>query len=402
MSNTIRIKRRISGSPGAPASLFNAELAFNEVDGTLFYGKGDNGSGLATEVIAIGGAGLNGEFVTLNTTQVISGDKTFSGPVAFTGDVDFVQAGVSGLNLHQMEDVDLNPETPPSAGQVLTWDDNEFKWVAGDVPRDSITSIIAAPGTGISVTEDGAGNVTISGIDATTTVKGVVRFANALEVSEGVATDVVVSPANVAGLISDAAYELPPATETELGGIKVGTGLAVTADGTLSTNIEGALVYRGTADVRTTAPAASQGDVYINEPETGTADDSWTGIAGQTIAVNALLLFDGTDWEAIDIANVAVTEITGIDPIVVNSTVQTKPEISVKSATTEQIGVVELATAQEVVDGTAGVVPTADQVKGLYDSVNNRLPDGTANGDVLSWNSSTQAWVAGILDGGVF
>ena len=35
MANTIRIKRRLTGSAGAPASLANAELAFNEVDGKL-------------------------------------------------------------------------------------------------------------------------------------------------------------------------------------------------------------------------------------------------------------------------------------------------------------------------------------------------------------------------------
>ena len=45
MANTIRIKRRASGNAGAPASLQNAELAFNEVDNILYYGKGTGGSG---------------------------------------------------------------------------------------------------------------------------------------------------------------------------------------------------------------------------------------------------------------------------------------------------------------------------------------------------------------------
>lgn len=78
MANTIRIKRRGSGNAGAPASLASAELAFNEIDNTLYYGKGDS-SGTATSIAAIGG---DGAFVSLSGTQTISGNKTFSGTVA--------------------------------------------------------------------------------------------------------------------------------------------------------------------------------------------------------------------------------------------------------------------------------------------------------------------------------
>lgn len=78
MSNTIRIKRRSSaGASGAPSSLENAELAYNEADDTLYYGKGTGGAGgTATTVEAIAGVGA---FVTKSTAQTITGDKTFSG-----------------------------------------------------------------------------------------------------------------------------------------------------------------------------------------------------------------------------------------------------------------------------------------------------------------------------------
>ena len=76
MSNTIRIKRRASGGAGAPSSLENAELAFNEVDDVLYYGKGTGGAGgTATSVIPIGG---NGQFVDKSTNQTVGGVKTFS------------------------------------------------------------------------------------------------------------------------------------------------------------------------------------------------------------------------------------------------------------------------------------------------------------------------------------
>jgi len=80
MANTIRIKRRASGASGAPNSLENAELAYNEVDDTLYYGKGTGGAGgTASTVEAIGGAGA---YVTKSTTQTITGNKTFSGSIA--------------------------------------------------------------------------------------------------------------------------------------------------------------------------------------------------------------------------------------------------------------------------------------------------------------------------------
>lgn len=77
MANTLRIKRRATGNAGAPASLENAELAFNEVDNILYYGKGTGGAGgSATTVEAIGGLGA---FLTLTSDQTVTGNKTFSG-----------------------------------------------------------------------------------------------------------------------------------------------------------------------------------------------------------------------------------------------------------------------------------------------------------------------------------
>jgi hypothetical protein len=80
MANTIRIKRRASGNAGSPGSLANAELAYNEVDDVLYYGKGSGGvGGSATTVEAIAGSGA---YVGLSGTQTITGNKTFSGTVA--------------------------------------------------------------------------------------------------------------------------------------------------------------------------------------------------------------------------------------------------------------------------------------------------------------------------------
>ena len=93
MPNTVRIKRRTSGSAGAPSTLENAELAFNEVDNTLYYGEGTGGAGgAASSILAIGG---DGAFVNKTGAQTISGNKTF------TGGFDISSATVSGFTVTQ-------------------------------------------------------------------------------------------------------------------------------------------------------------------------------------------------------------------------------------------------------------------------------------------------------------
>ena len=75
MANTIQLKRRVSGLAGAPAALKSGELAHNEVDDTLYVGKGDDGSGNATSVVPMAGSG---GFMALVGTQTVAGAKTFS------------------------------------------------------------------------------------------------------------------------------------------------------------------------------------------------------------------------------------------------------------------------------------------------------------------------------------
>jgi hypothetical protein len=95
MANTIRVKRRASGGgAGAPASLANAELAFNEQTNVLYYGTGTGGAGgTATSVIAIAG---NGAFVDTSSTQTVGGTKTFSNTItgSVSGNAGTVTNGV--------------------------------------------------------------------------------------------------------------------------------------------------------------------------------------------------------------------------------------------------------------------------------------------------------------------
>jgi hypothetical protein len=77
MADVIRIKRRAGGAPGAPASLANAELAYNETDHTLYYGEGTGGAGgSATVIVPIGGSGMGSAALPLVDGTASAGTAT--------------------------------------------------------------------------------------------------------------------------------------------------------------------------------------------------------------------------------------------------------------------------------------------------------------------------------------
>jgi hypothetical protein len=133
---------------------------------------------------------------------------------------------------------------------------------------------------------------------------------------------------------------LPVATATVLGGVKVGTGLDVTADGILSVAME-VVELLGSADPTAAAPAATIGNAYIANAA-GVADASWTGIAGVEVAAGDILLYDGTDWIHNQAQSISgVLSVTGVAPVVIGGTAEA-PEISVALATATTTGVVSV------------------------------------------------------------
>jgi hypothetical protein len=119
MANTIRIKRRANGGgAGAPTTLENAELAFNEQTNVLYYGTGTGGAGgSATSVIAIAG---NGAFVDTSTNQTIGGTKTFSNTIAgsVTGNAGTATALANGRTIAITGDLAYTSGTFDGTGNV--------------------------------------------------------------------------------------------------------------------------------------------------------------------------------------------------------------------------------------------------------------------------------------------
>lgn len=145
MANTLRIKRRASGGgAGAPSSLANAELAFNEQTNILYYGTGTGGTGgSATSVIAIGG---DGAYAAL-------AGATFTGTVNFSGALQISGTGVtsSAAELNLLDGSVAN--TVVNSKAVIYGS-------AGEVAASSIsTTGNATVGGSLTVT----GNLTVNG-----------------------------------------------------------------------------------------------------------------------------------------------------------------------------------------------------------------------------------------------
>ena len=135
MANTLRIKRRSSaGAAGAPTSLENAELAFNEADNILYYGTGTGGAGgSATSVLAIGGYGA---YTTLGTSQTITGNKTFSGTVIVP---------TPSANTHAATKAYVDSSLPTLSGT-----ENQITYTSGTV---ALAANVVTPGN-LTVTGD--------------------------------------------------------------------------------------------------------------------------------------------------------------------------------------------------------------------------------------------------------
>ena len=262
-----------------------------------------------------------------------------------------------------------------------------------------VKSITETSDTGISVI-DSSGDVTLAGIDASKTAKGVVRLATQAEYEAG--TPGVVPGAD---LILANEYVLPIATGSELGGIQVGDGLAIDGSGKVSVTLKQGTVYKGTADLTdgSAEPASPENGWIYGNTTAGSA--AWTGISGETVGegVQAIWSDDDAEWSLISSAN-GVTVVTGADPIQIDVATNgaSEPIVKIKDGTESQKGAVKFATNVQITNGTALVAVQASQLKDALDDLD-PLPTGTVDGDLMQWDTATSSWsISNDLDGGTF
>lgn len=298
MATPIRIKRRVSGAAGAPATLMNAEQAYNEVDDILYYGKGAGGAGgTATAIVAIAGTGA---FASLSGAQTITGLKTFSTLPQSTA--------------------------TPTADEDLT----TREWVLsqiGSAGGGTVTSVGVTAPVGFSVTNSpitGAGTIAI----------GYAAGYRGFTATEGTKLENI--QANATANQTDA-YLLARGNHTGTQAISTVTGLQTALDGKLETaargaangvasldaagklpiaqlpdGVAGGLRYQGTWNASTNSPtipaaaAANTGHYYIVATAGTTAVD---GISDWE--VGDWIVSSGAAWSKIDNTD-AVTSVNGL------------------------------------------------------------------------------------------
>jgi hypothetical protein len=138
----------------------------------------------------------------------------------------------------------------------------------------------------------------------------------------------------------DVDTDLPIASASQLGVIKVGANLTIEADGTLNAGLGGAVTYKGTANFTDAADPAltgpTSGDLYSN---TTGGTGAWTGFAGDAVVVGDRALFDGTTWQLLNADSVGgLSEITATAPVAVTPVVDGKQDVSMPAATASNDG----------------------------------------------------------------
>lgn len=140
MANRVRLKRRVSGNAGAPATLLNGECAVNEVDNVVWYGKGLGQDGNATSVIAIGGDGV---FATKDWVSAAVAAVDVSSQLA---NYLPLAGGTISSNLTVSGNLTVNGTTTYLNSSTLTIQDKNIELAKVDSPTDT-----SADGAGLTV-----------------------------------------------------------------------------------------------------------------------------------------------------------------------------------------------------------------------------------------------------------
>lgn len=352
MANTIRIRRRSSGSSGSPGSLENAELAFNEVDDTLYYGEGTGGvGGTATSVLAIGGSGA---FTTLTSAQTISGDKTFTGVIAVP---------TPTLNTHAVTKLYV------------------------DELIDQVNSNIEAVATEFTVSSDDGSSAITSGLDTlsinggdviTTSMVGDILTINLDN------TDVIADAYGLANSVAtftvDAQGRLTAAGET-----------LISITGSQISDLSSATVTSLAGTVGEVTVSASNGSVTVGLPSDVSVANNLT--VGGNLTVNGTLTAINSTTVTVDDRNIELASTASPTDSSANGA-----GITVKGSSDKTFNWVNTTTAwtsSEYMDLTTG---KAYMVDGVVVLSNTTLGSGVVNSSLTSLGTvSTGIWQAGTI-----
>ena len=135
--------------------------------------------------------------------------------------------------------------------------------------------------------------------------------------------------------------DVPIASASQLGVIKVGANLEIDAGGTLSAVLPAGTSYEGTwTDANTPPSATANGQFWIWEGGDAVLNNVlWGTDNGSAVSDNDRLLYNGTTFDLLPAGSGGgLTEITGTAPVVVSSVLDGEQDVSMPAATSANDG----------------------------------------------------------------
>lgn len=401
MANTLRIKRRAAGgAAGAPNTLVNAELAFNEQDDTLYYGKGTGGlDGSATNVIAIAGPG---SFTTLTTEQTISGNKSFTGTVVVPTPTSNAHAAtklyVDGL----VSNVATAFSVAGDSGSLQTITTGlDTLTIAGGIGINTVTSsdtvTVRLSNTGVSASSYGSANsvasFTVDAQGRLTSASSSTINITASQVSDfdEAAQDAVGSIISNGNVITKTYDDVNGIIKFDLNNTSVTSGTYGNASHipTFSVDSQGRLTSAGTNAVLIDLGTNTNGN-YVASVAAGTGISvSNTGVEGGTFTVTneGVLSATGTGNQiAVSAANGNVTFSLANDVTIPNNLTVTGDLLVQGNTTTLNTSTLAVEDKNIILSNTAS--PSDSSADGAGITVKG------SSDKTFNWVDSTDAWTS--------
>ena len=423
MANEIRIKRRAAGgAAGAPTTLANAELAFNEQDDTLYYGKGTGGAGgTATQVIAIGGPGAfqskSSELTSvagLTTTGLVartaSGTHATRSVTGTSGRVGVtngdgvagnptIDLATSGVTAGTYTKITVDAYGRATTGATASISDLSAPTAAVSFGSQRITSV-AAPTAGTDAANKDYVDLAVQGLDPKQSVKAATTAALTATLAASVLTnsgtlaaltlDGVTLAVGDRVLVKDqaAAAQNGIYTVTTVGSASVAWVLTRSADMSVWTEVPNAFVFveQGTTN--------GDNGFLCTSDTSGTIDTTainWVQFTGasQVIAGNGLTK-SGNTLAVVGTTDRIVANADSIDLATTGITAGTY-----KSLTIDAYGRATAGTNPTTLAGYGITDAAASNHNHSLDSLSNVTITSNASGEILKWNGT--AWINNTL-----
>ena len=192
--------------------------------------------------------------------------------------------------------------------------------------------------------------------------------------------------------------DIPIASNSQLGVIKVGSNLDIGADGTLNAVIPPGLAYKGAWSNAASPPSpVTDGDFYIWDGADATLNNTdWGSANSETVTEADRLFYSNGDWAVITTGSGGLTEITGTAPISVSGVVDGEQDVSMAKATASVDGFMPKEAFAKLDGIDPGANVNVNPTQAYTSSANNGTLTLTPGGDTTVIPAAT-ATTAGLM-----